>query len=210
MSRRLLEEYSWRSTVHGGPTGKPDMRSNYCETKSYKIQGSYTTRVSWTSIVRRDFATSSTFASRFHEKYFIVLDRLYDVLEDRVHKKWKQRYQRMGGKSAWGKKLLDFKGRKWGKLWEERLVASYDLSSALDYMHQKRVIHRDLKPDNIGFDIVSSCLENSFFSIQKCANLALIPFRVRLHSEMTSRFSISASPRNYQPRKKPIQMAPGI
>jgi serine/threonine protein kinase len=108
----------------------------------------------------RATAASSTFESRFHEKYFLVLDRLYDLLDTRIHKQWKGRYERMGGNSAWKKRLLDPKGKKYAKLWEERIIAAYDLSSALDYIHKKRIIHRDLKPDNIGFDIVSLVVQN--------------------------------------------------
>lgn len=38
------------------------------------------------------------------------------------------------------------------RTWLERLVASRDISHALNYIHANRIIYRDLKPDNLGFD----------------------------------------------------------
>ena len=88
----------------------------------------------------------------YSEGYFIVMDRLYDTLEARL-KKWKVQSDRVSG--ILSGRLMDRKGKKALKIYEDRIVAAFDLSAALEHLHEHRVIHRDIKPENIGFDIVS-------------------------------------------------------
>ena len=89
--------------------------------------------------------------SPFSEDYFIMMDRLYDTMEGRIEK-WKKKSKRYSGL---GGKMFDRNGEKRRELWEERIVAAFDLSAALGYLHSKQIVYRDLKPENIGFDIVS-------------------------------------------------------
>lgn len=78
----------------------------------------------------------------FHRGFFLVLDRLYCTLHVKL-RQWK---------------------REEGKWWNcrrisnlrERLVAAYHLASALQYLHEQRICHRDVKPENAGLDIVSN------------------------------------------------------
>jgi serine/threonine protein kinase len=86
----------------------------------------------------------------FHQDYFIILDRLYQILDDRLLQ-WQKKLQRYH--SLLGKCVLDVHAKQRKKLWMERLIAGYGLASALSHVHSKNMVHRDLKVENIGFDI---------------------------------------------------------
>jgi hypothetical protein len=66
--------------------------------------------------------------SRFSRDFFVVLDRLYDILSIRLAT-WKKR------KPAGLKKLLDPKGKKEIAFWLERIAVAHDLACALNHMH---------------------------------------------------------------------------
>jgi len=86
----------------------------------------------------------------FLEKdYFIVLDRLYETLETRISK-WKVQTKR--AKSFVNKMKKNSKTIA-SDLMRIKLSYAYDLMGALEYLHNKKLIYRDLKPENVGFDI---------------------------------------------------------
>uniref|UniRef100_A0A7S2RHH1 Protein kinase domain-containing protein n=1 Tax=Eucampia antarctica TaxID=49252 RepID=A0A7S2RHH1_9STRA len=80
--------------------------------------------------------------------FFLVLDKLYHTL-DRHIVIWSEIFLTNssfcgcfgGDKTALNKLMLD------------RMTVAYDLSSAFLYLHQQGLIYRDIKLENIGFDV---------------------------------------------------------
>ncbi|CAJ1950271.1 unnamed protein product [Cylindrotheca closterium] len=90
-------------------------------------------------------------ASMFSEDYFVVLDRLYDTLHTRILK-WKKKRKRANGLNA-GPMFRDRRRAVKEQMLEEKMKYAMDLVAAIAYIHEHRIMHRDLKPDNIGFDV---------------------------------------------------------
>lgn len=83
-------------------------------------------------------------------KYFIIIDQLDDILASRIQT-WKKR-KPSGGRS----KVLTSRREKRKILWGEQMMAAYGVASALEYLHSQSVMHRDLKPDDVGFNMLGA------------------------------------------------------
>ncbi|KAL7429477.1 hypothetical protein ACHAXM_001711 [Skeletonema potamos] len=84
-----------------------------------------------------------------HPDYFLVLDRLYDTLEARIPK-WKLQTRKANSVMN---KLKKKNNEKNAEIMEIKLGYAYDLMGAIEFLHKKGLIYRDLKPENVGFNI---------------------------------------------------------
>mmetsp|Transcript_8834 Transcript_8834/g.12584 ORF Transcript_8834/g.12584 Transcript_8834/m.12584 type:complete len:514 (+) Transcript_8834:162-1703(+) len=88
---------------------------------------------------------TSGYESGSHDGYFLILDRLYETLHERNQSLKKQ--VKKVSLSA-----LPAAKQKRHQMSFDCLRIYADIASALEYLHERNVVYRDLKPKNLAFD----------------------------------------------------------
>jgi serine/threonine protein kinase len=82
-----------------------------------------------------------------HDGFFVLLDRMQELLSERMMN-WRRQRDRNSFLSAFGQR----NNVRSHSLVQERIDIALQLASAVEYLHAKGIVHRDINPSNVGFN----------------------------------------------------------
>lgn len=83
--------------------------------------------------------------------FFLIFDRLSATLSERIAD-WREMSKESREKEGKVRSMMKGRSNVRMQLFTERTQVAVDVADAVEYLHSKRILYRDLKPANIGFD----------------------------------------------------------